>query len=37
MLVEDLDGEVREVGFADGLVFVPFVGGADFLLGADML
>lgn len=37
MLVEDLDGEDREVGLAEGLVFVPLFGGAVFLLGADML
>lgn len=37
MLVEDLDGEDREVGLAGGLVFVPLFGGAVFLLGADML
>ena len=38
MLVEDLDGEDREVGLAEGLVLVPlFGGGAAFLLVADML
>lgn len=38
MLVEDLDGEDREVGLAGGLVFVPLLGGAAlFLPGADML
>ena len=37
MLVEDLDGEDREVGLTGGLVFVPLFGGAIFLLGADML
>ena len=37
MLVEDLEGEDREVGLAGGLVFVPLLGGAVFLLGADML
>lgn len=36
MLVEDLDGEDREVGLAEGLVIVPLVGGAAFLLGADI-
>lgn len=37
MLVEDLEGEDREVGLAEGLVFVPLFGGAVLLLGADML
>ena len=37
MLVEDLDGEDREVGLTGGRVFVPLFGGAVFLLGADML
>ena len=37
MLVEVLDGEDREVGLAEGLVFVPLLGGAGFLLEADML
>ena len=37
MLVDDFDGEDREVGLAGGLVFVPLFGGAVFLLGADML
>ena len=37
MLVEDLFGEDREVGLAEGLVFVPLFGGAAFLLGADMV
>ena len=34
MLVEDLDGDEREVGLAEGL---PWLGGTLFLLGADML
>lgn len=37
MLVEDLDGEDRELVLAGGLIFVPLFGGAVFLLGADML
>lgn len=37
MLVEDLDGEDREVGLTGGLVLGPLFGGAVFLLGADML
>lgn len=31
MLVEDLEGEDREVGLAEGLVLVPLFGGAPFL------
>ena len=36
MLVEDLDGDARELGAGGGLEFVP-LGGTDFLLKADIL